>query len=58
MDWRDRQMSDIKIAAKAFTLMLMVLLSLWASYLITVNVFVYLHDIAHEQSQESRDGLG
>jgi len=35
---------------KAFALMLMVLLSLWASYLITVNVFVYLHDIAHEHA--------
>jgi len=43
-------MSDIKIAAKAFVLMLMVLLVLWASYLITVNVFVYLHDIAHEET--------
>ena len=48
-------MSDIKIAAGAFTLMLMVLLSLWVSYLVTVNVFVYLHDIAHEQSQESSE---
>jgi hypothetical protein len=47
--------SDIRIAVKAFALMLMVLLGLWASYLITVNAFVYLHDIAHEQveAQES-----
>ena len=41
----------MKIAVRAFTLMLMILLSLWASYLIIVNVFVYLHDIAHEQEE-------
>jgi hypothetical protein len=52
-------MSDIRIVVKAFALTLMVLLSLWSSYLITVNVFVYLHDIAHEQkeSQEKSDEL-
>jgi hypothetical protein len=44
-------MSDINIAMRAFVLMLMILLSLWAGYLITVNVFVYLHDIAHEQEE-------